>query len=78
MSPTIEERQRIRIDVRVKGIEFNDELRKAVECSIALAVDRHVFRVDSISVYLGDLNGPRGGVDNFARSLPISIEATLW
>ena len=67
MAPTIEERHPIRIAFRVKGIEFTDELRKAVKCIIASAVDRHVFQVDSISVYLGDLNGPRGGVDKLCH-----------
>ena len=67
MATTIEERLPIRIVVRVKGIEFTDELRNAVERIIAFAVDRHVFQVDSISVYLADLNGPKGGVDKVCQ-----------
>jgi hypothetical protein len=80
MTPTIKERQPIRIDVRVKGIEFTEELGKAVERIIAFAVDRHVLQVDSISVYLADLNGPKGGVDklcqitaNLTRGNPLLI-----
>lgn len=80
MATTIEERLPIRIVVRVKGIEFTDELRNAVERIIAFAVDRHVFQVDSISVYLADLNGPKRGVDkvcqitaNLTRGNPVPI-----
>ena len=64
----------------MKGIEFTDELRNAVERIIAFAVDRHVFQVDSISVYLADLNGPKRGVDkvcqitaNLTRGNPVLI-----
>ena len=68
------------IDVRVRGIDFTDELHKAVERIIAFAVDRYDTQVDKISVYLADLNGPKGGVDklcqitaNLSRGNPVLI-----
>ena len=68
------------IDVRVRGIDFTDELHKAVERIIAFAVDRYDTQVDKISVYVADLNGPKGGVDklcqitaNLSRGNPVLI-----
>jgi len=57
----------MKISVRPRDIEWSDELQKQVERSIALAVDRYGTRVTHISVYLADLNGPRGGVDKLCQ-----------
>lgn len=57
----------MKITVRPRNIEWNDELQKQVERIIAFAVDRHGSRVIQISVYLADLNGPRGGVDKVCQ-----------
>jgi len=53
--------------IRVHGIERTDKLREEVERSIAFAVDRYGAQVDHISVYLSDLNGPKGGVDKICQ-----------
>ena len=55
------------IAVRARSIDWNDELREQVERRIEFAVDRHVARVPRISIYLMDLNGPRGGVDKLCQ-----------
>ena len=81
MTPMIRgERLPMKIDVRVRGIDFTDELHKAVERIIAFAVDRFDTQVDKISVYLADVNGPKGGVDklcqitaNLSRGNPVLI-----
>jgi ribosome-associated translation inhibitor RaiA len=57
----------MKISVRPRDIEWSDELQKQVERSIAYAVDRYSTRVTHISVYLADLNGPRGGVDKLCQ-----------
>jgi hypothetical protein len=51
------------ISVRTRDIVWNDDLQNQVRRSIEFAVDRHRTRIDRISVYLTDVNGPRGGVD---------------
>jgi putative sigma-54 modulation protein len=68
------------IDVRGHGINFTDELRRAVERIVVFAVDRYDTQVDKISVYFADLNGPKGGVDklcqitaNLGRGSPVLI-----
>ena len=70
----------VTIDFRVRGIDFTDELRNAVERIVKFAVDRYETQVDKISVYLADLNGPKGGVDklcqitaNLSRGNPVLI-----
>ena len=60
------------ISIRVRGIEWTDELRKEVERSVAFAVDRYQTHVSHVSVYLVDLNGPKGGTDKLCQ-----ITATL-
>ena len=53
----------MKISVRPRDIRWSDELQKQVERSIMFAVDRYSTQVTGVSVYLADLNGPRGGVD---------------
>ena len=55
------------ISIRVRGIEWTDELRKEVERSVAFAVDRYQTHVNHVSVYLMDLNGPKGGADKLCQ-----------
>ena len=55
------------IAVRVRQLGWNDELQEQVERSIDHAVDRHRNRIDRVSVYLTDLNGPRGGSDKLCH-----------
>ena len=53
--------------VRARDIVWNEDLQERVKRSIKFAVDRHKSRIDRISVYLADLNGPRGGVDKLCQ-----------
>ncbi len=70
----------MKVLLRPRGIEWSDELQKLVERSIAFAVDRYSSRVTQITVYLADVNGPRGGVDKQCQisaelrgSMPVHI-----
>ncbi|HWC01000.1 MAG TPA: HPF/RaiA family ribosome-associated protein [Bryobacteraceae bacterium] len=55
------------IAVRARHVGWNEELRQQVERSLEFAIDRHRSRIDRISVYLSDLNGPRGGIDKLCQ-----------
>lgn len=55
------------ISIRARGVERTDNLTQALQRSIEFAVDRHRSQIDRISVYLADVNGPRGGVDKLCR-----------
>ena len=68
MTPIIPQDQLpVTIDVRVRGIDFTDELRHAVENIVVFATDRYNMQLDKVSVYLSDLNGPKGGVDKLCQ-----------
>jgi hypothetical protein len=60
------------ISIRARGVDRSDNLTQMLQRSIAFAVDRHKSRINRISVYLEDVNGPRGGVDKHCQ-----IEADL-
>jgi ribosome-associated translation inhibitor RaiA len=55
------------ISIRVRDMEWTDELREKVERSIAFALDRYQTQVTDVAVYLTDLNGPKGGVDKLCQ-----------
>ncbi len=55
------------IAVRARDVVWNEGLQQRVQRSIEFAVDRHRSRIDRVSVYLTDLNGPRGGVDKLCQ-----------
>jgi ribosome-associated translation inhibitor RaiA len=57
----------MKITVRTRDLDWNENLQKLVERRIAYAVDRHSTRISSISVCISDLNGPRGGVDKLCQ-----------
>jgi putative sigma-54 modulation protein len=67
-----EEKLQMTISIRVRNIEWTGELREKVERSVAFALDRYDAQVSQVSVYLADLNGPKGGVDKLCQ-----ITATL-
>jgi putative sigma-54 modulation protein len=55
------------ISIPVRDIECTPQLRKDVERSIRFGVDRYKPQVNEVSVYLADLNGPKGGVDKLCQ-----------
>jgi putative sigma-54 modulation protein len=57
----------VTFDVRGRRIEITDELRNAVEKIVVCAIDRFETQVAKVSVYLADLNGPKGGVDKLCQ-----------
>lgn len=55
------------ITVRVRDVEWTEDLQLRVQRTIRFATDRHRDRITRISVCLTDLNGPRGGVDKLCH-----------
>ncbi len=55
------------VNIRSNGIEVTDALRKHVERTLASSLDRFVRRLESVSLFLADLNGPRGGVSKLCQ-----------
>jgi putative sigma-54 modulation protein len=57
----------VTVNIRSNGIGITHKLRKHVQRTIAFSLDRFAHRFESISVFLADLNGPRGGVSNLCQ-----------
>jgi ribosome-associated translation inhibitor RaiA len=55
------------LSIRSRGIDLSDELRDLVARRMQFALDTFEDRVDLTSVYLADLNGPKGGVDKLCQ-----------
>ena len=53
----------MKIDVRFRGLEPSDALRRYVVRRVRFAMDRFVGMVDDVVVRLADVNGPKGGAD---------------
>lgn len=71
----------MRLEIRRQSIEIDDEVRSHVERRLAFALGRFRTRVSRVTVYLADLNGPKGGVDkscrmvaHLGRSGPVTVE----
>ena len=57
----------MRVAFRTRSFDLTEGLRAHAERSIKNALGRLDRRIDTVAVRLGDLNGPRGGVDKFCR-----------
>ena len=57
----------MKLSLRTRAVETTDELRDLVTRRTQLALDTFKDRVEGASVYLMDLNGPRGGVDKLCQ-----------
>lgn len=55
------------VSIRARSLNWTDELRDKVERSILFALDRYRTQVKYVSVYLADVNGPKGGVDKICQ-----------
>jgi len=57
----------MKINIRSNGILITEELRQHIERTLAFSVDAFQEHLDSISLFLADLNGPRGGMDKLCQ-----------
>jgi len=53
----------MKIDVRFRGLEASDALREHVIRRLHFKLNRFDRQVGSVLVRIGDVNGPKGGVD---------------
>jgi ribosome-associated translation inhibitor RaiA len=51
------------LSIRTRSIEITDRLRDLISRRLHFALDVFGDRIGHASVYLADINGPRGGVD---------------
>jgi putative sigma-54 modulation protein len=55
------------LQVRIRGTTVSDAFRARAERCLGFALRRFARRVDRVSVWLIDVNGPRGGIDKCCR-----------
>ena len=55
------------ISIRSNGIGVTERLREHVESTLAFALDRFAPGIEDVSVFLADLNGPRGGLSTLCQ-----------
>jgi hypothetical protein len=55
------------ISIRTRDVEITTELEALVARRVQLALDAFGSRVDEVSVYFADLNGPRHGIDKLCQ-----------
>ena len=63
----------MQFEIRGKEISISQVLRDHVERRLRFALDRFAGRIRKVHVILGDLNGPRGGIDKCCK-LAISLD----
>jgi putative sigma-54 modulation protein len=62
----------VKLYIRSRAVDLTDELRDLVTTRIQFALDTFKDRIEDASVYLMDLNGPRGGIDKLCQ---VSVRA---
>jgi ribosome-associated translation inhibitor RaiA len=61
----------MQLSIHTRSVEITDTLRDLISRRLHFALDVFQDRVSQASVYLADINGPRGGVD---KSCHITVE----
>ncbi len=57
----------MKLEIHSKGFGLTEAIRSHTERRLAFAMDRFARRIRTILVWVGDLNGPKGGVDKCCR-----------
>ena len=73
----------MRLEIRSQGLDLGQGLRGFIEHRLQAVLQRFGPRIGQVTIYLADLNGPRGGIDKRCRivaqllqSGQISVEDT--
>jgi ribosome-associated translation inhibitor RaiA len=73
----------MRLEIRHDGVAIDERTRDHIERRLGFALDRFSPRIDHVTVFLSDQNGPRGGKDercrvmvNLPASGPVVVDAT--
>lgn len=53
----------MKLHLATDGIELTPELREGIQRRLGFALGRFSSRIHRLTVFLSDVNGPRGGVD---------------
>lgn len=62
----------MRLNLHTDGIEVNDDLTGLVDQRVEAALSRFKAHLGDVDVRLGDVNGPKGGIDKLC-TLTITV-----
>jgi putative sigma-54 modulation protein len=57
----------MQFEIHGKDIPITERLRGHIERRLCFALERFARRISRVRVSVGDLNGPRGGIDKRCR-----------
>jgi putative sigma-54 modulation protein len=66
----------MQFQIHAKDMLITEQLRGHIERRLCFALERFAMRIRKVRVSVGDLNGPRGGVDKGCRVVIVLIPST--
>lgn len=57
----------MKLVIRTRHVTLDPELRAVVTRRLHFTLSRHALAIEQVDVTLGDVNGPKGGVDKVCR-----------
>lgn len=57
----------MQLEIRSKNFSMTGAIRSHIEKRLGFALDRFMNHVRSVLVWVGDVNGPKGGIDKSCR-----------
>jgi putative sigma-54 modulation protein len=66
----------MQFEIHAKDIPISQQLRVHIERRLCFALERFAMRIGTVRVSVGDLNGPRGGVDKRCRVAIVLMPST--
>lgn len=57
----------MRVELNIRGLSGTEKIRRTVDRRLRFALGRFASRLSDVKTEIGDLNGPRGGVDKYCR-----------
>ncbi|MBZ5664083.1 MAG: ribosome-associated translation inhibitor RaiA [Acidobacteriia bacterium] len=66
----------MQFEIHAKDIPISEQLRVHIERRLSFALERFAMRIVKVCVSVGDLNGPRGGVDKRCQVAIVLMPST--
>jgi len=66
----------MQFEIHTKNIRISHPLRVHIERRLSFALERFAVRITRVCVWLGDQNGPKGGVDKRCRVAIVLLPST--
>lgn len=67
----------MQVEIRSRDFEITEGIHAYAERRLGFALDRFAGHLRRLQVYLGDVNGPKGGPDKLCRLVVVMPSATV-